>query len=113
MCACSRPGRCPIIRAHRQFIVFEGKMAKIKGLPALILWVLFTAVCGMVLVGSSTYLYLAPALPSVEQLRDVSFQIPLRVYSRDGKLIGEFGEKRRAPVRFDQLPPDLINAIVA
>lgn len=88
-------------------------MLKIRGLSAIVLWVLFTATCGVVLVGASTYLYLAPALPSVEQLRDISFQIPLRVYSREGKLIGEFGEKRRAPVGFDQVPPDLINAIVA
>ncbi|MFZ5724491.1 MAG: penicillin-binding protein 1A [Pseudomonadota bacterium] len=88
-------------------------MSKIRGLAPLIFWVAFTAVCGTVLIGTSAYLYLAPALPSVEQLRDVSFQIPLKVYTRDEKLIGEFGEKRRTPIHFDEIPPDLINAIVA
>lgn len=96
-----------------QFIVFKVKIPKIKGLAPLIVWVAFTGVCAAVLIGTSAYLYLAPSLPSVEQLRDISFQIPLRVYTRDDKLIGEFGEKRRTPVKFDEIPPDLINAIVA
>ena len=42
--------------------------------------------------------YLAPNLPSIEALRDVQLQVPLRVYSRDGALLAEFGEKRRIPL---------------
>lgn len=83
------------------------------GLRRLILWLLLCGFCGGLLIAAGAYLFLAPSLPSVEQLRDISFQTPLRVYTRDGKLIGEFGEKRRSPVKFDQVPPDLINAIVA
>lgn len=58
-------------------------------------------------------LYLAPALPSVDQLRDVKLQTPLKVYSSDGTLIGEFGEQKRTPISYDQIPPLLINAILS
>ena len=46
-------------------------------------------------------------------LRDVRMQVPLRVYSQDGSLIGEFGEKRRAPVLIDEVPEQLIQAFIA
>ncbi|MBU0744667.1 MAG: PBP1A family penicillin-binding protein, partial [Gammaproteobacteria bacterium] len=39
-------------------------------------------------------------------------QIPLRVYSSDGKLIGEFGEKKRIPITLEQVPKSLIDAIL-
>lgn len=59
------------------------------------------------------YLHLAPELPSVATLRDVRLQVPLRMYTRDGKLVAEFGEKRREPVRYDAIPPRLIQAFLA
>ncbi|MGH8336173.1 MAG: transglycosylase domain-containing protein, partial [Gammaproteobacteria bacterium] len=48
-----------------------------------------------------------------DSLRDVQLQVPLRVYTRDGKLIAAIGEKRRIPVRYDQLPKKLIQAFLA
>jgi len=59
------------------------------------------------------YVYLKPALPEVDSLRDVQLQVPLRVYTRDGRLIAAIGEQRRIPVRYDQLPPKLIQAFLA
>lgn len=59
------------------------------------------------------YLYLAPQLPSSESLRDVHLQVPLRVYTHDAKLIGEFGEKRRMPLEFRQVPTSLVHAVLA
>ncbi len=88
-------------------------MPNLKGLLPYLLRAFLACVFAAILVATATYLYLAPSLPSVEQLRDVSFQVPLRVYTHDGLLIGEFGEKRRTPMRYDEIPPDLINAIVA
>jgi penicillin-binding protein 1A len=52
-------------------------------------------------------------LPDVASLKDVQLQVPLRIYSRDGKLIQSIGEQRRIPVRYDQLPPRLIQAFLA
>ena len=57
--------------------------------------------------------YVLPQLPPVESLRDVRLQTPLRVYSSDGKLIAEFGEKRRNPVRIGEVPPLLKEAFIA
>ncbi|WP_290650055.1 penicillin-binding protein 1A [Aquisalimonas sp.] len=59
------------------------------------------------------YLYLSPQLPSVESLRDVRYQEPLRVYSGDGKLIAQFGENRREPVSFDAIPERMQQAFIA
>ncbi|MGD8310799.1 MAG: transglycosylase domain-containing protein, partial [Chromatiales bacterium] len=59
------------------------------------------------------YLYFVPKLPETEQLRDVRFQVPLRVYSRDGLLIAEFGEKRRIPLTFDEVPKRMVQAFLA
>jgi penicillin-binding protein 1A len=77
-------------------------------------WWSFVAVfCGLVLVLSGAYLYLTPGLPSVDALRSIQLQIPLRVYSSDGKLIAEFGEMRRSPIRFADIPPNFINALLS
>ena len=59
------------------------------------------------------YWYLAPKLPSAEILRDVRLQVPLRVYTREGELFAEFGEKRREPLRLDEVPERLIEAFLA
>jgi len=83
--------------------------------------VLISRICA-VLVGAMVliafanvcaYVYLKPALPDVDSLRDVQLQVPLRVYTRDGRLIAAIGEQRRIPVRYDQLPPKLIQAFLA
>ena len=57
--------------------------------------------------------YYEPTLPSVSSLSELQLQVPLRVYTRDGKLIGEFGAERRAPMHFDQIPPHIIDAFLA
>jgi penicillin-binding protein 1A len=59
------------------------------------------------------YVYLKPALPDVDSLREVQLQVPLRIYTRDNRLIAAIGEQRRIPVRYDQLPPKLIQAFLA
>jgi len=59
------------------------------------------------------YLYIVPDLPDVQQLREYHLQVPLRVYSRDGRLIGQFGEVRRIPVAFEDTPELLIQAITS
>lgn len=50
------------------------------------------------------YFYLNPKLPSIEGLSDVQLQVPLRIYSSDGTLMGEFGEKRRTPKKLEEVP---------
>ncbi|PYC43812.1 peptidase [Pseudomonas protegens] len=76
-------------------------------------WSIVAVFCGLLLALSGAFLYLSPGLPSVEALRSIQLQIPLRVYSSDGKLIAEFGEMRRTPIRFAEIPPNFINALLS
>ncbi|MDA7839357.1 penicillin-binding protein 1A [Luminiphilus sp.] len=59
------------------------------------------------------YLYLSPNLPDADTLRDVKLQTPMKVMSNDGRLIGQFGEQKRSPLGFDQIPSDFVNALLA
>jgi penicillin-binding protein 1A len=52
-------------------------------------------------------------LPSVESLKDLHWQTPLQIYSRDGLLISQFGEKKRIPLTLEQVPQQLIDALLA
>ena len=60
-----------------------------------------------------TYIVVSKDLPDVETLRDIQLQVPLRVFTSDGKLISVFGEKRRIPVQIEEMPPYLTNAFIA
>lgn len=59
------------------------------------------------------YLYFAPGLPDADTLKDVELQVPLRVYTRDGRLLAEYGEQRRVPLTLDEIPDELEHAILA
>ncbi len=59
------------------------------------------------------YLYMYIHLPDVHALKDAQFELPLRVYSSDGVLLAEFGDERRSPVTIDQVPKELIWAVLA
>ena len=68
---------------------------------------------GFLIISSSIYIYLSPKLPSIEELKDVKLQIPLKVVTKDGLVIKEFGQKKRTPVNFNDTPKHLINALLA
>ena len=61
------------------------------------------------------YLYdsLADDLPDVASLQEVQLQMPLRIYTAEGELIAEYGEKRREPVQISAVPQSLRDAIVS
>src|SRR5579862_8206736 len=74
----------------------------------------FFGLCGLGLVGLlGAYLVLAPGLPSVDVLKDIRLQVPLRIYTRDGRLLGVYGEKRRIPLDYAQIPKPMVDAFVA
>jgi penicillin-binding protein 1A len=62
---------------------------------------------------ASLYFYVKTDLPSVESLKDVRLQTPMKIYTKDGQLISQYGVKRRIPVTIDDVPQELINAILA
>lgn len=76
-------------------------------------WLVLAAGCGTLSLFAGITLYLGPQLPEVETLRQIKLQTPLRIYSRDGLLIGEFGEQRRNPIAIDNVPKAFIDAILA
>ncbi|MBR9882200.1 MAG: penicillin-binding protein 1A [Oceanospirillales bacterium] len=73
----------------------------------------FAGLLATLIAAAGIYYYFAPQLPDVETLREVKFQTPLRVYSADHKLIAEFGEKRRTPINYVEIPEDFIHALQA
>ncbi|PLX60662.1 MAG: peptidase [Sedimenticola selenatireducens] len=77
------------------------------------LWLgLLGSIAGAIAV-ASLYYYLEPSLPSTENLKSVKFQVPLRVYSSDHKLIAEFGEMRRIPLSYNAIPEPMVQAFLA
>lgn len=79
-----------------------------KGLWTLISLLLFLLIC----IGFF-YIYAESQLPDVESLKTVHLQVPLQIYSQDGKLIQEYGEKKRTPVSYHDIPPILVQALLA
>lgn len=57
--------------------------------------------------------YIEFQLPDIEALNTVQLQVPLQILSSDGKLIAEYGEKRRIPIPYDKIPKPLIDAVLA
>ncbi|AHE66706.1 penicillin-binding protein, 1A family [Legionella oakridgensis ATCC 33761 = DSM 21215] len=62
---------------------------------------------------SLLYLYLESQLPNVDSLKSVQLQVPLRIYTQDGLLIQEYGEKKRIPLSYDEIPQTLVHAVLA
>ena len=83
-----------------RFLAFP--LAVLAGLVAV-------GILGVALVVALAY----PNLPTLEALTEYQPKVPLRIYSADGALIGEFGEERRAVVSIAEVPADLKNAIIA
>jgi penicillin-binding protein 1A len=87
-----------------------------RAIKLLFQFILSIAVLGMIIGTISMvglYLYFSPNLPDVQTLREVHFQTPLKVMSKDDKLIAEFGEKRRFPISFEQVPTKFVQALQA
>ncbi|MEL7448161.1 MAG: penicillin-binding protein 1A [Pseudomonadota bacterium] len=68
---------------------------------------------GSALVAVGAYVYVVPELPAVDSLREVKLNVPLRLYTRDGRLMAEFGQKRRIPVAYEDIPDHVLNAFIA
>ena len=63
--------------------------------------------------GAALYYQTLGDVPDVEQLKEVTFETPMKIYSADNKLIGEFGESKRIPVALDKIPLKMRQAFLA
>ena len=77
-----------------------------------LVWLAFTILAGGVFGLSGVFLYLNPQIPTAESYRHVKLETPLRVFSADGALLGEFGERRLIPVTLDRVPPLFLRAVL-
>ncbi|MBL0709523.1 MAG: transglycosylase domain-containing protein, partial [Colwellia sp.] len=84
-------------------------MYLVKKLFKFVLAVLFLIVIGIFIL----YLNLRNELPNIEYLQDIKWQTPMQIYSNDGLLISQFGEKKRIPLTFNEIPQQLIDALLA
>ncbi len=71
------------------------------------------ALTGITLGASGSYLALTPELPDISTLKKVQYETPLQVYTRDGKLISEFGVKHTIPLRYKEIPKTFVQAFLA
>lgn len=76
-------------------------------------WSLLSVFLMATLLVGGVVIYCASQLPNVESLKHIQLQVPLRVYTADGKLISEYGAKRRRPVTFEQIPKQFVHAVLA
>ncbi len=74
---------------------------------------LLSAATLAVCVVAGVYLYFGPQLPAAGDIGEPELNEPLRVYTADRKLIGEFGLERRLPRTYDQIPQPMVQAFVA
>ena len=87
-----------------------------EGLSHLIINLLVGVMAGILTIGLvlfALYSVLANQLPALDALNDIHYQSPMQVYSRDGLLIGEFGEKIRYPIVLDEVPERMVQAFLA
>ncbi len=83
-----------------------------KFIKRLLLFIAGALALGVVVV-VAVYIYIAPELPSLEEIKTIRVQTPLRVYTSEGNLIAVFGDKRRVPIDIAEVPSQIIDAFIA
>lgn len=74
---------------------------------------LFGLVTLALLLVTIATLFVLPTLPSIGELEEKRLKVPLRVYTSDSQLIAEFGDEKRVPIKIDEVPEQLIQAILS
>ncbi len=88
-----------------------GKLA--AGLLVTLLTIGLTLIGAVVLGFAGALQFLRPELPEASELRDIRLQLPLSIYSRDGRLMAQIGEQRRIPVTWEEIPQLVVDAFLA
>lgn len=77
---------------------------------------LYTTLFGLIALFALVYYVrwqILPDLPSTAHIKEIQMKVPLRVYTSDGLSIAEYGEERRTPLTSEEIPPRLIQAVLA
>ena len=73
---------------------------------------LITTLASILVIGAG-YLLIKPGLPEINLVDQDTLQIPLKVLTSDGVLIGEFGDQKRRTIEYKDIPNNLKNAFLA
>jgi len=76
-------------------------------------WLALAGSCGAVMLAASGFLYLSPKLPSKESYTNIRLENPLRIFTSDGILMAEFGSRRSDPIKYQDVPPLLVQALIS
>lgn len=73
------------------------------------------AACLLLFLAATLYIFLAlvPQLPDIDNLEDAEFQVPLRIYDNNDFLLAEYGEHRRIPIKYEDIPKKIEQAFLA
>ena len=83
-----------------------------RRLPRIIVWLFGASVCATSLGLASVFLYLDPQIPSTATYRHYRHETPLRIYSADGALIAEFGDRRLIPIKLGDVPQHFLDGLL-
>ncbi len=98
----------------RTFYAFIGWiMARVRQFLGRVSTACLSVVITLGILMLALLVFLESQLPSVAELRDMHMQVPTRIYDKDHQLIAQYGYKRRIPVSIDEIPQDLIHAVLA
>ncbi len=76
-------------------------------------WWAAAGLAGFVMLAAIAVLYISPKLPTRESYTNIRLENPLRIFTSDGMLLAEFGSRRSNPIKFDEIPPRVIQALVS
>lgn len=94
----------PLLKAFATILIKPVAILLTMALSAAVV-VLVALMFGYQIIGSE--------LPDIEKLNETKLSVPMEVFSADGKLIASYGEQRRRPVTYEQLPPQMVQAFLA
>ena len=76
------------------------------------LWALISLGFLLLIAFAALYIYVESQLPDIESLKTVKLEVPMQIYTQDGFLIQEYGEIKRIPIAYDNIPKKLIQALL-
>lgn len=77
------------------------------------IWTMLLLAALPLIIGATYFIVVYPTLPDASTLKNISYQVPLRIETADGKLITEIGEKRRIPLEYHEIPERMTQAIIS
>ena len=85
----------------------------IKLFKSRLFYLLIVVILLPIQISLGIFLYFAPEIPSSEEVSSVELQVPLKIFTKDEKLIGEFGEIHRTKLKFEEIPDTFVKAFLA